>query len=168
IPYPPRAIGAAVARFLDTEEVTGSNPVSPTTLQSARVSLAEDACELFFYVLAAGHHAMWIVHASVARLWFQESRCRKTALRLYPPVDARMQHPSPPSPHVVCAKWKLARPAASSGRPTGPVFRSSRCWYATNDPGSATTSPSPAVPGPSYSNGSTGSLRSSRAPPPVT
>ena len=24
------AIGAAVARFLDTEEVTGSNPVSPT------------------------------------------------------------------------------------------------------------------------------------------
>ena len=27
-----RAIGAAVARFLDTEEVTGSNPVSPTTL----------------------------------------------------------------------------------------------------------------------------------------
>ena len=26
-----RAIGAAVARFLDTEEVTGSNPVSPTT-----------------------------------------------------------------------------------------------------------------------------------------
>src|SRR5690625_3657174 len=35
IPSPPRnctarAIGAAVARFLDTEEVTGSNPVSPT------------------------------------------------------------------------------------------------------------------------------------------
>ena len=40
IPYPPLpldssqfktwAIGAAVARFLDTEEVTGSNPVSPT------------------------------------------------------------------------------------------------------------------------------------------
>ena len=27
----PRAIGAVVARFLDTEEVTGSNPVSPTT-----------------------------------------------------------------------------------------------------------------------------------------
>ena len=26
-----RAIGAAVARFLDTEEVTGSNPVSPTS-----------------------------------------------------------------------------------------------------------------------------------------
>ena len=25
------AIGAAVARFLDTEEVTGSNPVSPTS-----------------------------------------------------------------------------------------------------------------------------------------
>jgi hypothetical protein len=38
IPYPPpsqfktRAIGAAVARFLDTEEVTGSNPVSPTRM----------------------------------------------------------------------------------------------------------------------------------------
>ena len=27
---PPRAIGAAVARFVHTEEVTGSNPVSPT------------------------------------------------------------------------------------------------------------------------------------------
>jgi hypothetical protein len=26
-----RAIGAVVARFLDTEEVTGSNPVSPTS-----------------------------------------------------------------------------------------------------------------------------------------
>ena len=31
IPYPPRAIGAGVARFLHTEEVTGSIPVSPTT-----------------------------------------------------------------------------------------------------------------------------------------
>src|SRR5690606_16363060 len=31
IPYPPRAIGAAVARFPDTEEVTGSIPVSPTS-----------------------------------------------------------------------------------------------------------------------------------------
>ena len=29
-PHPPRAIGAVGARFLDTEEVTGSNPVSPT------------------------------------------------------------------------------------------------------------------------------------------
>ena len=28
---PARAIGAVVARFLDTEEVTGSNPVSPTS-----------------------------------------------------------------------------------------------------------------------------------------
>jgi hypothetical protein len=28
---PSRAIGAVVARFLDTEEVTGSNPVSPTS-----------------------------------------------------------------------------------------------------------------------------------------
>ena len=38
IPYPPlrstvRAIGAVVARFLDTEEVTGSNPVSPTSMK---------------------------------------------------------------------------------------------------------------------------------------
>ena len=32
IPSPPRAIGAAVARFPDTEEVTGSNPVSPTSI----------------------------------------------------------------------------------------------------------------------------------------
>ena len=30
----PRAIGAVVARFLDTEEVTGSNPVSPTITDS--------------------------------------------------------------------------------------------------------------------------------------
>ena len=30
IRYPPRAIGAAGARFPDTEEVTGSIPVSPT------------------------------------------------------------------------------------------------------------------------------------------
>jgi hypothetical protein len=30
-PGPSRAIGAVVARFLDTEEVTGSNPVSPTS-----------------------------------------------------------------------------------------------------------------------------------------
>ena len=31
IRYPPRAIGAGVARFLHTEEVTGSIPVSPTS-----------------------------------------------------------------------------------------------------------------------------------------
>src|SRR6266511_2661668 len=30
--HSPRAIGAVVARFLDTEEVTGSNPVSPTSI----------------------------------------------------------------------------------------------------------------------------------------
>jgi hypothetical protein len=33
---PKRAIGAAVARFLDTEEVTGSNPVSPTMKSQVR------------------------------------------------------------------------------------------------------------------------------------
>ena len=32
IRYPPRAIGAAGARFPDTEEVTGSIPVSPTVI----------------------------------------------------------------------------------------------------------------------------------------
>jgi hypothetical protein len=32
----PRAIGAVVARFLDTEEVTGSNPVSPTKKPQVR------------------------------------------------------------------------------------------------------------------------------------
>ena len=36
IPSPPRAAGAAVARFPDTEEVTGSIPVSPTVGPSAR------------------------------------------------------------------------------------------------------------------------------------
>lgn len=29
-----RAVGAVVARFLDTEEVTGSNPVPPTSFHS--------------------------------------------------------------------------------------------------------------------------------------
>jgi hypothetical protein len=33
-PHPPRAIGAVGARFLDTEEVTGSNPVSPTSTEA--------------------------------------------------------------------------------------------------------------------------------------
>ena len=32
-----RAIGAVVARFLDTEEVTGSNPVSPTSAVAPRL-----------------------------------------------------------------------------------------------------------------------------------
>ena len=32
------AIGAAVARFLDTEEVTGSNPVSPTSSMTIHVA----------------------------------------------------------------------------------------------------------------------------------
>jgi hypothetical protein len=42
IPYPPRhqpdpwAIGAAVARFPDTEEVTGSIPVSPTSVYAGQ------------------------------------------------------------------------------------------------------------------------------------
>ena len=31
-----RAIGAVVARFLDTEEVTGSNPVSPTSITACQ------------------------------------------------------------------------------------------------------------------------------------
>ena len=34
IPSPPRAAGAVVARFPDTEEVTGSNPVSPTMMKT--------------------------------------------------------------------------------------------------------------------------------------
>ncbi len=39
----PRAIGAAVARFLDTEEVTGSNPVSPTSNTRAAALTAHAA-----------------------------------------------------------------------------------------------------------------------------
>ena len=39
IPYPPRAIGAGVARFLHTEEVTGSIPVSPTSKSDLLVRL---------------------------------------------------------------------------------------------------------------------------------
>ena len=38
IRYPPRAIGAAGARFPDTEEVTGSIPVSPTTARPGPVA----------------------------------------------------------------------------------------------------------------------------------
>jgi hypothetical protein len=50
IPSPPRcletqalqrAIGAAVARFLDTEEVTGSNPVSPTSITAGQSMLSD-------------------------------------------------------------------------------------------------------------------------------
>src|SRR5690606_27334394 len=39
IPSPPRAIGAAVARFPDTEEVTGSIPVSPTTITAPHLTV---------------------------------------------------------------------------------------------------------------------------------
>src|SRR6476661_3858206 len=46
IPSPPRAIGAAVARFPDTEEVTGSIPVSPTSI-TPRVSPESDHKALF-------------------------------------------------------------------------------------------------------------------------
>ena len=53
IPSPPRrkprAIGAAGARFLDTEEVTGSIPVSPT--RSRRVLLAKAQAGLSFSCL---------------------------------------------------------------------------------------------------------------------
>ena len=40
----PRAIGAVVARFVHTEEVTGSNPVSPTprTVAAQRVLSPQD------------------------------------------------------------------------------------------------------------------------------
>ena len=43
----PGAIGAVVARFPDTEEVTGSNPVSPTNSQ---------------------HFTVWIIHVDIAQL----------------------------------------------------------------------------------------------------
>ena len=43
-----RAIGAVVARFLDTEEVTGSNPVSPTStfpqVRGTMKPLSQSAC----------------------------------------------------------------------------------------------------------------------------
>ena len=42
-PHPPRAIGAVGARFLDTEEVTGSNPVSPTKKHQVEGLIAETA-----------------------------------------------------------------------------------------------------------------------------
>ena len=40
IPSPPRAIGAVGARFPDTEEVTGSNPVSPTSIIPGQTGFA--------------------------------------------------------------------------------------------------------------------------------
>ena len=49
---PSRAIGAVVARFVHTEEVTGSNPVSPTTVDRRRVS-AESADLVAFVICAA-------------------------------------------------------------------------------------------------------------------
>src|SRR4051812_26808885 len=42
----PRAIGAAVARFLDTEEVTGSNPVSPTSMKWLLICINAVSCDL--------------------------------------------------------------------------------------------------------------------------
>src|SRR3954453_13177411 len=41
-----RAIGAVVARFLDTEEVTGSNPVSPTSFHAGRRPVPRDGTGL--------------------------------------------------------------------------------------------------------------------------
>ena len=46
-----RAIGAAVARFLDTEEVTGSNPVSPTKATTSKPLVPQGASmHLYLYV----------------------------------------------------------------------------------------------------------------------
>ena len=44
IRYPPRAIGAAGARFPDTEEVTGSIPVSRTSMESSGVRSGDFLC----------------------------------------------------------------------------------------------------------------------------
>ena len=58
IRYPPRAIGAAGARFPDTEEVTGSIPVSPTTMMKVRSILARTFHYVgFLWGLAAGCRA---------------------------------------------------------------------------------------------------------------
>ena len=77
IPYPPpsaphsaaRAIGAAVARFPDTEEVTGSNPVSPTPRRAPvpadRGSSASAA--RFGTRPVPGYHRSWSRHRRPAR-----------------------------------------------------------------------------------------------------
>lgn len=44
------AIGAVVARFVHTEEVTGSNPVSPTNEMARSAASAERAILLFTVV----------------------------------------------------------------------------------------------------------------------
>src|SRR5690606_14391459 len=46
-PRPARAISSVGERFVHTEEVTGSNPVSPTTFQQLRQGLG-DQSETFF------------------------------------------------------------------------------------------------------------------------
>jgi hypothetical protein len=48
-----RAIGAVVARFLDTEEVTGSNPVSPTSITAGPSPSAVRLRGFFFSARAA-------------------------------------------------------------------------------------------------------------------
>ena len=53
IRYPPRAIGAAGARFPDTEEVTGSIPVSPTRTDSRSEPGAQCSGLLSFFGKAA-------------------------------------------------------------------------------------------------------------------
>ncbi len=45
IPSPPRAVGAAVARFPDTEEVAGSNPVPPTRRRGPRCRAGKPGTE---------------------------------------------------------------------------------------------------------------------------
>jgi hypothetical protein len=60
----PRAIGAAVARFLDTEEVTGSNPVSPTSDMRPLTSGNAESGAVFIralvgYVSGPGLAAQW-------------------------------------------------------------------------------------------------------------
>src|ERR1700754_2525435 len=49
----PRAIGAAGARFLDTEEVTGSIPVSPTKIQRLVTKFGNEA--FAFWCLQRSH-----------------------------------------------------------------------------------------------------------------
>ena len=51
IPYPPRAVGVGVARFLHTEEVTGSIPVRPTK-QLVRLNFRVRAVFCFQVVIA--------------------------------------------------------------------------------------------------------------------
>ena len=114
-----RAIGAAVARFLDTEEVTGSNPVSPTITKP--VLTCSNSVGAGFVVRGHGlsmgirYRTTSQAHTEVTTLWSSSSA--PVAGRNQPLVDqpglgsGAARYPSRGGPPVT--GWFAARPATS-------------------------------------------------------